>query len=119
MNYDDVKLLLRRWGDWAQTGRMNLGYPKETLSYRMIKFGGQMIRGSGQKVEEEVAGMEEIEKIITHMPMDLKSVIVKKYQFNSEDETTARELAISVPTVRNRYLQAYAWIGAKLESNLK
>jgi len=119
VNYDDVKLLLRRWGDWAQTGRMNLGYPKETLSYRMIKFGGQMIRGSGQKVEEEVAGMEEIEKIITHMPMDLKSVIVKKYQFNSEDETTARELAISVPTVRNRYLQAYAWIGAKLESNLK
>ena len=67
------------WADWAASGRVINGYPRQTLEHRLHAEGGVLIRGTGRKPEPVNEEAEEIEAAIKTLDFNMQRFVDRRY----------------------------------------
>lgn len=107
-----IQSKLENWASWAWRVDMpNLGWPKETVLYRVARYQGQMISGSGLKKEDSDKEAEEIDRAIRRLSNDkMQEVIVLRYLYNLPHEMIGEVLNCSTSGVKNLENIALSWL---------
>jgi hypothetical protein len=115
----EVPALLTVWGNWQRRSKSGPnGYPKQSPFVKASLYGKLGIpQDTNVRVEEAPpAHVEQIQRIVEQMPVDLAEVIVTKYQPTLTDAGNepspadmAKSLGMSVSTFRTR-LESAQWV---------
>ena len=112
----DIDERLRRWAEWSRMRRYGVGWPGQTLEYRMARD-GQVIQSS--VTEPENPDEEEIDRLIASLPRELrylKRALKARYLWTHSNRAAADTLGVSVATLKHWIDQAHCWLAGRLQS---
>jgi len=110
---------LHEWAEWAR--RMEdggLGYPKESLNWRIMRQGpeGTAIKSSkGFHPAPMPVAIEMVEVAILRMPPDMKEVVKLKYLERGSEKQKAKRAGRSERRFREDIDRAHYWLAGCLE----
>lgn len=120
----EVHALLTVWGNWQRRSRSGPnGFPKQSPFVKASLYGKLGIpQDTNVRTEEAVpAHVEQIQRIVEQMPVELAEVIVTKYQPVLNDagnepsfEAMAQSLSMSTSTFRTKLEGAQWYVFARL-----
>lgn len=120
----EVHALLTVWGNWQRRSRSGPnGFPKQSPFVKASLYGKLGIpQDTNVRTEEAApAHVEQIQRIVEQMPMELAEVIVTKYQPVLNDagnepsfEAMAQSLSMSASTFRTKLEGAQWYVFARL-----
>ena len=114
-----VDHLLWEWADWSRRrDDAGLGYPRQTIEYRLMREGaGAAIRSTaGPRTIDMPEAVERVEAVIVKMPDRHKQVIREKYLRGLPDAQAAQLCGMSVGTYRRVLEQVHWYIAGHLET---
>lgn len=112
----EVEWLMQCWARGARKMAKELNWPASTVLARIIEYGPLGASNSGKPPTALSSDEEEIDKILSKMPPQLKKVIVTHYTLLwLPKEEKAKECGISMSTYRNRLESAQWYIYARLQ----
>jgi hypothetical protein len=106
----EADLRLRAWADWARSGRMNIGWPRLSMTARMVEWNRVGIRPDGGLppptiIPDEIAA---IDALVAKLPEPQRNVIVIHYTYDDPREVKIRRAKIKRDQYR-RYLDYARW----------
>lgn len=92
---DELKaadLRLREWGDWSRQGRLNIGWPRESMTQRMVdwnRIGVRPERGPPAPISipDDVA---KVDSLVAKLPEQQKRVVTIHYTRDDPREVKLR-----------------------------
>lgn len=113
----DVDELLHAWALWSLRGMRGLGYPCETVLYRLMRYGVGV--GVRAVVPEEVSGVEVlVDEVVSRLRRecpDVGRVVVQHYLGCGSGRRKARELGIAWSTYRKRLEAGLKFVAREID----
>lgn len=106
----EVDMRLRGWADWARTGRLNIGWPRVSITGKMVEWRRLGIRPD-PGLPPPVAIPEEIavvDALIAKLPEKQRRVILIHYSKDDPIEIKIRLAKLSAGSYR-RFLDVGRW----------
>lgn len=123
MSYDITKYVERRLEEWANWylyyGDFSLGFPKENLVSKLVKYGGHIIRLTRCPDLNSNKEAEEIENYVIELTRQnkvLAKVLREQYFGLGNAHSKAERLKISYPLFRQSLDMAKQWMMGRLSS---
>lgn len=91
--YGDLRL--SEWGKWAKHTSEGMGWPKETLLSRVIRYGERGAAQPGKPPTIIPEAIAEVDRIVCKMPKHIRIAVCEHYTTYAPSETKAKKLKIS------------------------
>lgn len=91
-----VDAVLEAWARWAKSALSGIGWPPESLIYKIIKYGARgAAQQSGIRMVETDRLCEVVDAAITKLPSEERQVLIRHYMDPAPDCVSARIMWIS------------------------
>lgn len=108
---------LEQWGKWSRGWGENLGYPKKTVIYKLMKLGaiGTTIRVKQALHHIEMPiDVEEVEWAIIRLPINLQTTVKTKYIQPGTDTQKSKDLNITLSHFQRELEWAHQMLSTQL-----
>lgn len=125
---EEVRHRLDAWSEWySRLQDCGLGYPRESVLYRMARYGpdAAFTQGTGEKPDDIPNEIWQTDLAIAHLPVQVKRVIMAKWRGVDEkgkplkshtDQGRAEELRLTYRTWRLMISEGIARLSAYLSA---
>lgn len=113
---DEIDARILQWVQWTRGAVTPNGWPARTVLARVIEEGAHGSSQSGNRPEPEMpANVLEVDRIVARMHPRLRRALRAVYLSALPVEIKAKQMHLSVSTLRNRVESARWYIAAAIE----